>query len=129
MKQKLFRGNIWAMIIALAVVGLIALGCGSDSKGKLLTDVSGVWKRAQGPGTVQIDLTGKTKTLVVDGKSFPATIDKVNMDRLEVDLKVQNGAPQPETWSVRQVWDDTGEHYKLVFSRNGQKEDLSQKVG
>lgn len=126
MKQKLLRSTFWTIVI---VLGLITIGCSGNNKGKLLSDVSGVWNRAQGAGTVQIDLTGKDKTLVVDGKSYPATIDKVNMDRLEVDLKVQNGSPRPEDWSVRQVWDDTGEHYKLVFNRNGQKEDLSSKVG
>jgi hypothetical protein len=128
MKQKLFYSTLWTMIVMLGVLGLLTVGC-SDNKSKLLTEVSGVWNRGQGAGTVQFDLTGENKTLEVDGKSFSATIDKVNMDRLEVDLKVQNGEAQPEMWSVRQVWDDNGVEYKLVFDHDGQKENLARKAG
>lgn len=128
MKQKLFHSTLWTMIVMLGVLGLFTIGC-SDNKSKLLTDVSGVWNRNQGAGTVQIDLAGENKTLEVDGKSYAATIDKVNMDRLEVDLKVQNGGAQPEMWSVRQVWDDSGSTYKLIFDHGGQKENLAHKAG
>jgi hypothetical protein len=125
MEKKIFYSTFWTMFV---VLGLIAFGCSSNDSGKLLQEVSGVWQRSQGSGTVQVNLTGKTKTLVVDGQSYSAKIDKVKMDSYEVDLKVQNGSAQPEMWSIRQVWDDTGEHYKLVFNHNGTNEDLPQKA-
>jgi hypothetical protein len=127
MKQTLFHSTVWTMIAMSVVLGLMVLGC-SSGKEKLLTDVSGVWDRGQDAGTVQFDLTGQKKTLELDGKSYSATIDTVNMDRLEVDLKVQNGDTQPEMWSVRQVWDDNGVDYKLVFDHEGQKEHLAHKT-
>jgi hypothetical protein len=130
MKEKLFRRTLWTMMIISGLLGLIALGCSSSgNKGKLLSEISGVWNRSQGEGTVQIDLTGENKTLEVDGKSYVATIDKVNTDLLKVELKVQNGAAQPEMWSVQQVWDDNGENYRLVFDHDGQKENLAHKAG
>jgi hypothetical protein len=128
MKQKLFHSTLWTMVMMSAVLGLFTLGC-IDNKSKLLTDVSGVWDRGQGAGTIQIDLSGENKTLKLDGKSYSATVDQVNMDRLEVDLKVQNGEAQPEMWSVRQVWDDSGVTYKLIFDHDGQKENLAHKAG
>jgi hypothetical protein len=127
MKQTLFRSTLWTMIVVSGFLGFMAIGC-SSGKQKLLTDVSGIWNRDQDAGTVQFDLTGENKTLELDGKSYSATIDKVNMDRLEVDLKVKNGEAQSEMWSIRQVWDDNGTEYKLVFDHDGQKENLAHKT-
>jgi hypothetical protein len=124
MTQMTFKKTFWAMMV---VIGLIAFGCSGDSS-KLLKEVSGVWTRAQGPGTVAINLTGATKTLVIDGQSYDATVQSVEMGNYVVALKVQNGSSQPEMWSVKEVWDDMGVNYKLVLSHDGQKEILPKKT-
>jgi hypothetical protein len=56
------------------------------------------------------------------------TIEKMDTGRHEVDLKVQYGSGQPENWSIRQVWDDTGSNYELVFNHGGEKEPLPRKA-
>ena len=125
MNQKNFRSAFWMMIV---VLGLIASGCSMDNSGKLLKEVSGVWARDQGSGTVAINLSGDSKTLVIDGQSYAATVERVEMGNHVVDLKVQNGSAQPEKWSIREVWDDMGVNYKLVFNHNGEKEILPKKA-
>ena len=125
MKQTNFSRTFWAMMI---VLGLVAVGCTSSSS-KLLEQVSGVWKRAQGDGTVQISLAGDLKTVVFDGHSYVATIKKTDTTSRAVDLQVdKSGSGQPETWTIRQVWDETGSSYKLIFNHDGQKEQLPQKA-
>jgi len=124
MAQMTLKTTFWTMMV---VLGLIAFGCSADS-GKLLKEVSGVWTRGQGTGTVAINLTGKDKSLVIDGQSYAATVQRVEMGNYVVDLKVQNGSNQPELWSVRESWDDNGDNFKLVFSHDGQKEVLPKKA-
>ncbi len=125
MKQKIFRSAFWTMFV---VLGLIASGCSMDNSGKLLKEVSGVWARDQGAGTIAINLSGDTKTLVVDGQSYAATVERVEMGNHVIDLRVQNGSGEPELWSLREVWDDMGVNCKLVFSHNGEKETLPKKA-
>jgi len=124
MKQKIFGSACWTVMI---VLGLVVLGCGSDG-GSLLKEVSGVWARSQGAGTIAINLSGDSKTLVVDGKSYSATVERVEMGNHVVDLKVQNGSGQPEMWSILEVWDDMGVNYKLVLSHDGEREVLPKKA-
>ena len=124
MAQMTFKSTFWTMMV---VLGLITFGCSADS-GKLLKEVSGVWARGQGKGTIAINLTGDTKTLEMDGQSYSATVQSVEMGNYVVDLKVQNGSNQPKIWSVREAWDDNGENFKLVFSHDGQKEILPKKA-
>lgn len=125
MGQKILKGSFWMVAIGLA---LITIGCSSGDSTKLLKEVSGVWSRSQGAGTVEINLVGDAKTLVVDGKSYSATIQNVEMGSYAVDLKVQNGNNQPEKWIVQQIWDDMGVNYKLVFSHDGHRETLPKKA-
>jgi hypothetical protein len=124
MTQMTLKSTFWTMMV---VFGLIAFGCSADS-GKLLKEVSGVWTRDQGTGTVAINLTGKDKSLVIDGQSYAATVQSVEMGNYVVALKVQNGSGQPEIWSVREAWDDNGDNFKLVFRHDGQKEILPKKT-
>jgi hypothetical protein len=126
MKQMTFRSVLWIMLAAFA---LVAMGCSMNDSSKLLKDVSGVWKRTKGPGTVTINLTGKTKTLMVDGQSYSATVEKVDMGSYLVNLKVQKGDSQPQKWSIRQVWSESGDSSKLEFTHDGLEEELPEKAG
>ena len=124
MTRMTFKSTFWTMMV---VFGLITFGCSADS-GKLLKEVSGVWTRGEGTGTIAINLTGDTKTLEMDGQSYSATVERVEMGNYVVDLKVQDGSNQPKMWSVREAWDENGENFKLVFSHDGQKEILPKKA-
>jgi hypothetical protein len=113
------------IIIVFFMVGAMAAGC--SFKKDILQEVSGVWQGKQASGTVEIHLVGDAKSMTVDGQSYPVTLDRVEMDRYQVDLKVQNGSGEPEMWTLRQIWDDNGTSFKLAFDHSGKKEVLDQK--
>ena len=117
------------LVISLSVSIMVAMltltGC--SSKSDILKEVSGIWQNNQNQGTVEINLTDDSKLLKMDGKSYPVTVDKVEMDRYQVNLKVQNGGSLPELWTLREVWNDNGTDFKLAFNHSGKKEMLVPK--
>ena len=120
MKMFSIQRIVMTAIIALS---LAFIGCGSSTN--LLDDISGVYKSSQGEKPVAINLASDAKSLVIDGQNYPVTVEKINMDRYEVDLKVTGTGGKTETWTLRQIWDDTGSNFKLAFNRNGSEEELT----
>ena len=108
------------------MVAMLTLS-GCSSKSDILKEVSGIWQNNQNQGTVEINLTDNSKLLKIDGKPYPVTVDKVEMDRYQVNLKVQNGGSLPEVWTLREVWNDNGTDFKLSFNHSGKKEVLVPK--
>lgn len=118
----------YLFILFLAVVltvGFAATGC--SGKSDLLKEVSGTWQDNKDQTTVDIQLAGDTKSMTVDGKSYPVTVEQITMINYQVVLKVQNGGTEPETWSLRQVWDENGSSFKLAFNHNGESNVLTPK--
>ncbi|WP_319408350.1 hypothetical protein [uncultured Desulfosarcina sp.] len=112
-------------VILTAVFFLLfsmVIGCGSEAS--LETQISGSWKRAQGDGTVEINLDKKPTSLVFDGKTYTATIDKVDKGNNNVHLKVATDNGTSEEWTLHQVWNDNGSSFKLAFRHNGTEETL-----
>ena len=108
-------------VFAFITVGMV-IGCGS--KEKLETQISGSWQRTEGDGTVEINLDKKPMSLVFDGKTYAATIDKVDMGLSSVHLKVETDNGASEEWVLHQVWNDNGSTFKLAFRHNGTQETL-----
>ncbi len=109
-------------VIAFVFVAMI-IGCGS--KEKLETQISGSWQRAESDGTVEINLDKNPMSLVFDGKTYAATIDKVNKGQNSVYLKVETDNEASEEWTLHQIWDDNGSAFKLSFRHNGTQEILA----
>lgn len=112
-------------VILTAVFFLLfsmVIGCGSEEK--VETQISGSWQRTQGDGTVEISLDKKPASLVFDGKTYTATIDKVDKGNNNVHLKVATDNGTSEEWILHQVWNDNGSSFKLAFRHNGTEETL-----
>jgi hypothetical protein len=109
------------------VIGFGFMFSGCSSKADVLKEVSGLWQDDQNKDSVEIQLVGDAKSMTVNGKSYPVNVENVQMDKYQVDLKVQNGGSQPEMWSLRQIWDDNGVGFNLALDRNGEKEILIRK--
>jgi hypothetical protein len=112
-------------IIFTAVFFLLfsmVIGCGSEAS--LETQISGSWHRTQGDGTVEINLAKKPTSLVFDGKTYAATIDKVDKGHNSVHLKVTTDNGTSEEWILHQLWNDNGSSFKLAFRHNGTEETL-----
>lgn len=100
----------------------IVIGCGSEAN--METQISGSWQRSGGNGMVDINLANEPKSLVVDGQSYKAAIEKTDKGSFTTLVKVEIETGKTEVWSLRQVWDDNGSTFKLAFRHNGTKETL-----
>jgi hypothetical protein len=116
----------YLLIGAILVLGLITTGC--SGKNKLLQEVSGQWLDNQDHTPIDIHLVGDSKTVSVGGHPYPVSIEKVELINYLVQLKVENGSAEPESWIIRELWDENGANFKLSFNHGGQKEVLIPKV-
>jgi hypothetical protein len=123
--MKTHRLSVMLFVIILAV-GLISNGC--SGKNKLLKEISGQWQDNQDHTLVDIHLVGANKSVTVAGQTYPVSIEKVEMINYLVQLKVQNGAAEPESWTIKELWDESGASFKLSFNRNGLSEVLVNKA-
>ena len=121
MKRSLKGQYAFVTVFALIVFAMV-IGCGSEAK--METQISGSWQRTQGNGTVEINLDKKPTSLVFDGKTYAATIDKVDKGHNSVHLKVAMDNGTSEEWILQQVWNDNGSTFKLAFRHNGTQETL-----
>ncbi|MBL0712919.1 MAG: hypothetical protein JJV98_04395 [Desulfosarcina sp.] len=100
----------------------IVFGCGNGAT--LETQISGTWNRTQGNGTVDVNLVNEPKSLVIDGHSYKAVIEKIDEGTFTALVKVEIETGKTEVWTLRQVWDDNGSTFKLAFRHNGTEETL-----
>ena len=118
--------NLFILILsAILTIGLSFAGC--SNKKDLLKEVSGQWQDSQNKDAVEINLVGDAKSLTVKGQTYPVTVEAMEMMNYVVTLKVQNGSAKPETWTIRQMWDESGDSFKLAFDHSGEKEVLIRK--
>lgn len=106
------------------VVLTLALVFGCSSGKDLPTQISGTWQRAQGDGTIEINLVQEPLSMVLDGKSYPTTIKNIDKGAYSLHLNVETEAGQLEEWVLRQIWDDNGTNFSLSFNHNGSHEKL-----
>jgi hypothetical protein len=121
MKRSLTEQSVSLVAVILLTVSTL-IGCSSGEN--LQTQFTGSWQRSQGEGTVEIDLANDPKSLKIDGKTYPATIEKVNKGQYSIHLKVETTPGNTEAWILRQVWDDNGSSFKIAFRHNGTQETL-----
>lgn len=114
------------MLTVILAVGLTTIGC--SGKNKLLKEVSGQWQDNQDHTVVDIHLVGDSKSVTVGGHPYPVIIEKIEMINYLVQLKVQNGAAEPESWTIKELWDGNGASFKLSFNHNGQSKVLVHKA-
>ena len=119
------RNLIILFLSSILTIGLTFAGC--SNKKDLLREVSGQWQDSQNKDAVEIHLEGDAKSLTVKGQTYPVTVESVEMSNYVVSLKVQNGSAKPELWTIRQMWDESGDSFKLAFNHSGEKEVLIPK--
>lgn len=117
--------NAWTITLLTLCASLSLLAfCACSNTADLETQISGKWQRTQGDGLVDIDLSHTPKTLIVDGQSYRAEVEKIDQGTYTVQIKVQNEAGGAEVWSITQKWNDNGSTFKLAFRHNGTTETL-----
>jgi hypothetical protein len=106
--------------VFLLVLAVFACSQGGD----ITEQVSGKWSRTTGDGTVQIQLAEAPQMVVIDGHKYNAVVEKVDMDKYSVIVKVQDDAGKTAMWTLQQKWDDIGKTFKLAFDHDGNREIL-----
>ncbi|MGD8243323.1 MAG: hypothetical protein PVF55_02990 [Desulfobacterales bacterium] len=110
------------LLLAIILIAALLIGCGSGND--LPVQVSGTWQRAQGEGSVEINLAKEPLFLNLDGKTFPTSIKSVDTGSYAMHLNVETEPGQFEEWILRQVWDDNGSSFTLSLNHNGTNENL-----
>jgi hypothetical protein len=121
MRRSLKTQPVIFTAVSIILISML-IGCGTEEK--IETQISGAWQQAQGDGTVEINLEKNPISLVMDGKAYEATIDKVDLGHNSVHLKVATDNGTSEEWILQQVWNDNGSTFKLALRRNGTTETL-----
>jgi hypothetical protein len=103
---------------------LLAMVISCASAEKLEEQISGTWQRTEAQETVVINLVEDSKSIAIGEKTYPATIEKVDVGNYLVNLKVQTESGAAEIWTLRQVWNNNGSDFKLVLNRTGNQETL-----
>ena len=120
------RNHLYCLFLtAVFAVGLVLSGCSGSAD--ILKEVSGQWENTQDNATIEINLAGDAKSIKVGEQAYTVSVDKIVMDKYQVNLKVNNGSNQPELWTLRQIWDDNGSSFRLAFEKSGQKKMLLPK--
>jgi len=126
--MKSSRTKTYAILTMLVFFALpLVWGCGGGGDTDLPKALSGTWQRVKGDGAVEIHLSKEPLAVTMDGKTYPATITKVDNGSHSMHIKVENSAGQPDEWILRQVWNDNGSDYSLAFIHDGTKEKLVSK--
>jgi len=127
MKSSRTKTYVILTMLVFFVLPLVWSCGGGGGDTDLPKALSGTWQRAKGDGTVEINLAKDPMSVSMDGKTYPATISKVDNGTYSMHIKVQNGAGQPDEWILRQVWNDNGSDYSLAFIHDGTNEKLVSK--
>jgi hypothetical protein len=112
----------YVILVVVFFLFSLVIGCGSEVS--LETQISGSWQRTDGNGTVEINLANEPRSLVIDGQSYKAAIEKIEKGSSTTLVKVEIETGKTEVWSLRQVWNDNGSTFKLAFRHNGTQETL-----
>jgi hypothetical protein len=121
MKKSMTLQYAISTVIFLLLFSFV-ISCGSQAN--METQISGSWQRSDGNGTIDINLVNDPKSLVVDGHSYKAVVEKTEKGSFTTLVKVEIETGKTEVWSLRQVWDDNGSTFKLAFRHNGTMETL-----
>lgn len=116
--------RLFISCLIVGVLGAALMGCGGD--GEILTQMSGTWKSNANDSPVQINFTGKEKFFTISGKTIPVIIKSVDKGKYEVTVSATPEAGQATEWTLRQVWNDNGSQFTIVFDHDGTKERLSK---
>ena len=120
--QRLSTVQIIVMVAIFLFIGSMVVGCSSG--GDIQAQVSGTWQQPQTGGTVEINLVETPNSLKIDGKTYSATVEKVDKGNNAIFLNVETANGQTEAWVLRQVWSDNGDSFNLALRRNGTQETL-----
>jgi len=113
----------YRVVCLLAVVALFGAMGGCAQKTDDLALVSGQWKSEKDGSPVTIDLAKSPKTIAYKQKTYPVTIQKVEGDRIVLEVEQEGG--KKVVWDLVKAWEDNGKSFNLDLVRDNTKERLN----
>ncbi len=123
-----FFKNLWistSIFLISLLCSLAVINYGPDTDETMLENIDGVWQDADGSEMIEIDLS-QNHRLVIDKKTFPISILDIDHDNKIVSLKLSGpNTKQNIIWTLRQVYDDTGQFTLDLVFHNGESVELN----
>jgi hypothetical protein len=108
--KKWNSGFSWVGMVI--VIGFILASCGSAENKN--SDINGVWKNKDGVAVLTINFNGESKTVEMDGKIMPVTVQSDTYK--EMIVNVQEDADKISVWTMKKVWTDNGSSFSIILS-------------
>jgi hypothetical protein len=98
----------------VVVVGFFMTSCGSSPTEEANSGINGVWKSEDGDKILTININGESKTIEMDGKVMPVTIESDTYKSMIV--QVQEDTDKVSTWTFQKVWNDNGSSFTTILT-------------
>lgn len=118
--------NLNLVIILSIVVGLGLMFSGCGSQKNLMSEMTGTWKSDKNSEPIKINLSGEQKAIEIGSNTVPVTVTQVDegTNIVKVDAKPASG--NAAVWSLRQVWNNNGSSFSIIFDHDGVEEKLTR---
>ncbi len=116
--------NLVIVLTIVVALGFMYSGCSNQKN--MISEMTGTWKSDKNNEPIRINLSGEQKAIEIGSNTVPVAINKVDEGAylIKMDAKPANG--NAAVWSLRQVWDDNGSSFTIIFKHDGVEETLTR---
>ncbi len=118
------KHNLVIVLIIFVALGFMFSGC--SNKSNIMSEMTGTWKSSKSGDAIKINLSGDQKSIEIGTSKVPVTVNKVDEGASLVILKAKTANGSDQEWSLRQVWNDNGSTFRIIFDHDGDEETLTQ---
>ena len=111
-------------------IGFFITSCGGGGGSpteEANSGINGVWKSDDGDKVITININGESKTIEMDGKIMPVTIESDTYKSMIV--QVQEDADKMSKWTFQKVWNDNGSSFTVILTLpDGTRENFTKET-
>jgi hypothetical protein len=123
--RKCSWGIKWFALVV--VIGFFMTSCGGSATEEANSGINGVWKSDDGNKELTININGESKTIEMDGKIMPVTIESDTYKSMIV--QVQEDTDTVSTWTFQKVWNDNGSSFTVILTLpDGTRENFAKET-
>jgi len=115
----------WFVLVVF--IGFFMISCGGSATEEANSGINGVWKSDDGDKVITININGVSKTIDMDGKIMPVTIESDTYKSMIV--QVQEDADKISKWTFQKVWNDNGSSFTVILTLpDGTRENFTKET-
>jgi len=116
--------NLVTVLVILVAFGVMFSSC--SNKTNIMSEMTGTWKSDKSSEPVTINLSGEQKSIEIGTAKVPVTVDKVDEGAYSIKMTAKPANGGVAAWSLRQVWNDNGSTFRIIFDHDGDEETLTR---